>query len=717
MKRILLALVAVLVTVFVAVAAIDLPGRSVLKSLSGKDAREISKYIPVIIKFNDEEALREIEEAGSVIFNRRDELVLACVPADRLQDVSELAGVSRVNVGTGLYKSMDKARVMGNADKVIGGVDLPQSYNGAGVVVGFSDIGFDPHHVNFREDSGSRTKVNRIVAYTDTLARRIELSAPEEIDSWVTDHYDQWHATHVAGILTGGYDANGYHGIATASDIVATTSDLSDACILAGVEDVISYAKERNLPAVVNLSVGSYTGPRDGTDLFCQYLDRLGEEAVICISAGNEGYHYNVLSKDFMSDDDLLKTFVFDRSWMGIHVRGMSDLWSSDSRKFQVALCIYDSVDNEILYTSDFMGGEYGLPEFGLASPGCAVEGDVLNDVFDRCFTGYVRLYSELNEENSRYNIMCAYDVVNKDYKGEWGRFCIGLIVKADEGVHVDGYTDGTNSFFRSMGVPGFVDGRFDGTISNIACGRNVIVVGASNSRNVTPLVSGGDKTYDFTEGTVANFTGYGTTFYGKELPHFCAPGNMVVSSMSTPYIESQDDAAITGRLAVKETVDGKDYYWISECGTSMSTPYAAGVFALWLQADPTLTSSEILEIAVSTASKDATDIDDPRWGAGELDAYKGMKEVLSRASAGNIMSDNNGRLLVSDMGNREFAVTVVGAAMMDASIYSVTGSKLVTVSGIGETVNINVSTLASGVYLLVVESDVAHCVERIVVR
>lgn len=717
MKRLLLGLVAVMMTASVAVASIDLPGRNVLKSLSGKRVREAIKYMPVIIKIADEDALQEIEDVGSVIFNRRDELVLACIPADRLQEVSELVGVSRVNVGAGLHTSMDKARVMGHVDNVIQGVDLPQAYNGEGVVVGFSDIGFDPHHINFRDASGDRTKVKRIVAYTDTLARRIELSAPEEIDSWVTDRYDQWHATHVAGILTGNYNANGYQGIATASDIVATTSDLSDACILAGVEDIISYAKERNLPAVVNLSLGSYTGPHDGTDLFCQYLERLGEEAVICISAGNEGYHYNVLSKDFSSEDDLLKTFLFDRSWMGIHVKGMSDFWSSDSRKFQVALCIYDSVDNEILYTSDFMGGEYGLTEFGLASSDCAVGGDIWEEAFERCFTGYVRLYSELNEENSRYNIMCTYDVVNKDYKGEWGRYCIGIIIRADEGVHVDGYSDGTNSFFRSMGVPGFVNGQFDGTISNIACGRNVIVVGASNSRNVTPLVSGENKTYDFTEGSVANFTGFGTTFYGRVLPHFCAPGNMVVSSMSTPYVESQDDMAINDRLAAKASVNGNDYYWISECGTSMSAPYAAGVFALWLQADPSLTTDDILEIATSTASKDVVDIDDPRWGAGELDAFEGMKEVLSRASAEDVLSDRNGGLLLRNSGNREFAVTVIGAETIEASLYSVTGSEVIAVSGNGDNVVINASSLDSGIYLLVVESDVARYVERVVVR
>lgn len=700
-------------------AGIDLPGRHALKMASaGKSiSRTVDTYVPAVIKISSEEALQELVDMGSVVFNRRDELVLVCIPSEQLQNASELMSVKRVSVGTGMRPYMDKARVMGRADMVASGVDLPQSYNGEGIVVGFSDIGFDPHHVNFRNGDGSGTRVKRIVSYVDTLASRRDMSTENAITSWVTDHYDEWHATHVAGTLAGNYSVNGYQGIATAADIVATTSDLSDACILAGVEDVIEYAKEQGRPAVVNLSLGSHIGSHDGTDLFCQYLDRLGEEAIICISASNEGYQQDVVAKDFESADDRLKTFVFDRGWNGLHISGISDFWSSDSRDFQAAVCIYDCVDYEMLYVSDFVGGYDGLQEWGIASSDCAASGDETNDVFDRCFSGYLRLYSELNEENSRYNIMFTYDVVNKDYKGVWGRYCPGIILKAEPGVHINGYADGYNSFFRSMGVSGFVDGTSDGSISNIACGHNVVVVGASNSRNTTPLVSGGEVTYNFEVGTVADFTSYGTLLDGRKLPHFCAPGNMVVSSVSSPYIEAHGELDIDNTMAAKATVDGKDYYWITECGTSMSTPYTAGVFALWLQADPTLTVKDVRDIAIATAIKDAPDITDPKWGAGELDAYEGMKMVLSEAGTGYIPAGDAQRLLIARDGYRRFRVTVAGASSVRATLYSVTGIPQVKSGADGDNTIVDASQLASGVYVLEVESDVSRHAERIVVR
>lgn len=719
MKRVIFCIILPLAVWIASNAKLDLPGRDMLKGFVGKEygIEEVRKYTPVIAKIEDEEALTELAALGAVIMNRRDELVLAWIPDDRIEDAAELVSVSRISVGAGMHPFMDKARVMGNVDKIAAGLELPRRYDGEGVVVGFSDIGFDPNHVNFRDESGDRTRVKRLVSYVDTLAQRIDISTAEDLQSWTTDTDSEWHATHVAGILAGSYSDNGYQGVATASEIVATTSGLSDACILAGVEDVIAYAKACGKPAVVNLSLGSYTGPHDGSDLFCQYLDRLGKEAVICIAAGNEGHHNNVVLKDFTSSDDMLKTFVFDHSWVGIDISGISDFWSRDSRRFQVALCIYDTVENEMLYTSGFMGGEDGPLEWGIASPELATESDETNDVFDRCFSGYLRLYGELNQENSRYNVLFSYDVRNKDYKGEWGRYCPGLIIKGDAGVHVDGYADGVSSFFRSMGAPGFVNGQTDGSISNIACGHNVIVVGACNSRNQTPLVGGGDAQYGFAEGAVAAFTGYGTLLDGRVLPHFCAPGNMVVSSVSTPYVANRE-AEYVQSLSAGVTVGGKDYYWIADCGTSMSTPYAAGVFALWLQADPTLTVEDIRDVAITTARRDAADIGDPKWGAGALDAYEGLKTVLSRSGIGNADNDSSNRVIVTDGGTGVLRVTVVGAHEVRASLYSLTGAVVASSPDTGgEDACIGVTGLQSGVYVLVVESDVCRHVDRVVIR
>lgn len=65
--------------------------------------------------------------------------------------------------------------------------------------------------------------------------------------------------------------------------------------------------------------------------------------------------------------------------------------------------------------------------------------------------------------------------------------------------------------------------------------------------------------------------------------------------------------------------------------GTSMATPFAAGVAALMLDADPTLTPDEIREIMTSTASRIAGR---EEWevGAGHINAYAAIDKVYNRS-------------------------------------------------------------------------------------
>lgn len=65
--------------------------------------------------------------------------------------------------------------------------------------------------------------------------------------------------------------------------------------------------------------------------------------------------------------------------------------------------------------------------------------------------------------------------------------------------------------------------------------------------------------------------------------------------------------------------------------GTSMATPFAAGVVALMLDADPTLTPDEVKEILKSTASRMAGR---EEWevGAGHINAYGAVDKVYNRS-------------------------------------------------------------------------------------
>ena len=67
--------------------------------------------------------------------------------------------------------------------------------------------------------------------------------------------------------------------------------------------------------------------------------------------------------------------------------------------------------------------------------------------------------------------------------------------------------------------------------------------------------------------------------------------------------------------------------------GTSMATPFAAGVAALMLDADPTLTPDEIKQIMTETATR-MPGYEDYEVGAGYINAYAAVDKVYNRAKA-----------------------------------------------------------------------------------
>lgn len=682
-----------------------------IKTVSEGNSSLDSIYYPVIMQLSNDSIKDVLLSLGTIIFRQRENFVLACIPYNSLEQISRLPLINRMSLSQPLSITIDKAKRMTNVDKVYSGLDLPQSYNGYGVVVGIADIGFDPSHVAFNDG-----RLRRLVCYDELCGKRYDMTSEQEISTWTTDDSTEWHACHVAGILAGNYKGNSYSGIATKSDMVITTSNLYDMAILAGVEDVVEYAKQVGKPAVINMSLGYNLGPHDGSSLINQYLELIGEEAIVCLSSGNDGNKRMGISFDATAEVSELKTFVYDNpNVCGIKMRGAIDLWSRDLRNFLVAVTIYDRISKEFIYTSPFVGSFNGdASTWGIASTSMATENDISIPLFDTDLTGSVRLYSSTNIDNNRYNVYATIDVENhqRDESGQLGRYCIGFIMRANEGVHIDAYADGSGLIFHSLGVPGFTQGNPARSISDLACGKNVIAVGASNSRNTTPQVNENIKVYNFNENEVAYFSSYGTLDDGRILPHFCAPGNMIVAPISGYYIKNMSNELLN-TLAVRANVEGKNYYWVSECGTSMASPHAAGVIASWLQADSSLTVHDVIDIAQSTACTNYADFPNPKWGAGNIDAYAGLKEVLKRAGVGNVLAEDTYNLILRNIGYRQIEIYMLNSHFKEAQIYSLSGSLVYTT----KSTTLNMSSLSAGVYVVKVLHSKGESIERILIK
>lgn len=574
-----------------------------------------ARFEPAVVEVRSEAWLDSLTDAGARILRRRGDLALAYLPIRR--DSVSPESPSRLRRDDGLRQSprrvirpvLHKAMEWYGAERVFTGEGLPQGYDGQGVVVGICDIGIDPLHPTFIDAGSGESRIRRIVQYKESQGERIEV-CPEDYSAWKTDTVAEWHATHVAGIMAGGGAGSPYRGVANGAEIVVTTSQLSDVGLLAGVEDIIEYARSVGKPAVVNLSMGSYNGPHDGTSLFSRYMDMLGEEAVICLSAGNEGNRSNTLQFDFRDGHEFAEMWIGSRDYANYDIYGMTDIWGLDGAPFEIELFVYDSNDGT-------RGTKYLMPRLELA------DGDVWrvdsgsDSELVKYFKGGIEVRGGIWPGNGRRYVQVEYDLHTDEMsnKGRWARYNLGLRVLADKGQHVDIYADGSYSTLRVLAA----DARPGSTasFSDLACGHNVVSVGMYNNGGLAEP-----------SGIVSEYSSYGTLVDGRVMPLTVAPGASLVSAFSS-YADPAPSA--------DHIVEG---IWAHQMGTSMSSPYVAGFIATWLQANPALRVGDVKEIIAATNRHDYPDPENPRHGQGWFDPYAGLLKAIEYAGMDDVGAD-----------------------------------------------------------------------------
>ena len=666
--------------------------------LSNKKANEtITQPCLYLVKLNKEFSSEELDNLDVTILRRRDDLALITVPPQNLESLISSSSILRIEYNSSLSVHMDMAALYSNLLPVRNGEELSKPYTGKGVVVGFMDTGFDPNHINFLDENG-KSRVAK-VAHIQSEPYNIEYAdTPEDIKNRTTDNDGEYHATHVAGILAGSCTQVPYTGVATDATIVATTSMLYDPQILLGLEYIVDYSKSQGKTAVINLSLGTNVGPHDGSTLMSQYLDKIGEEdALICVSAGNEGQNRISFEKTFTENDELFATALNDSySWTGFNMTGGVDLWSDDSTPFDIELLLIDD-DTKSIITS------YQVPVDGLkicSSEISNLSADGFDDTFNKYYQGWVTVDSELNPFNNRFNTVinlgCSTRITETDTG--WAKTFIGFRIKGKAKSHIYGYS--TGCFMSKSGIAGFSNGDPSHSISDLATGENIISVGAYNTRIRYPHIDGSESFLKGNIGDVAYFSSYGT--YGdKHYPDITAPGNPIVSSVSRYY--NGLDENFKNNCSAKVSINSEDYYWYATTGTSMASPFVAGTIALWLEADPSLKVNDIKKIFSETGQKPQTNTQNPQWGTfGIIDCYKGLKYVLSQSGTSNVTAQPNiyiavieDKIIVNSLTDEKFHYNIIATD----------GKNIISGHSTGET-EIDISNLSKGIYIISVVQD-----------
>lgn len=609
MKKILTLSIVALTSSLAAPASFDTP--ALLESIKRPVSRAEASYYPMVLDLDDGTTIDELEAQGITVWYSRGQMALAAVPRSLIQG-AVLEGVSCASLGAVREVALDKAVPDTRANLVLNGDDgLDRAYNGAGVLVGLSDIGFDATHPAFTGRIVGFSNYNLAEnAHTDLLAEGL-----------VTDTDKQTHATHVTGIMAGDDPATVYRGVARGSEIYVTTSEaLYDANILCGVEEIIAYGREHGMPIVINLSLGTTVGPHDGSGAFTRYLDLCAEDATILLSAGNDGNNPVSAHHSFSTESPTVSVGLNSTNYSDLMLfNGSIDIWGRTAAPVRLKIKMWNIADNRYDYSTDWISFD-ALPD------------EILRLSFDddpdlsKWFTGAILAAGQVDPVNGRYNIGVSVDLkaLVKHPAGDFSniRPVFELTSATDTDVWV--YAGGSIELSGSSYLAGLTAGSPERSISDMATGFKTICVGSATTRVTAPRADGGEYNWAgfVTLDEVSGFSAYGTLDDGRRLPDFCAPGAYIVAPANSAWVE-----AGYGRNLVP--TDSPAPY-MADCGTSMASPHAAGIIALWLQACPELTPAQLREIAEKTAVQRGVSITNPRTGAGLIDAVDGLRKALA---------------------------------------------------------------------------------------
>lgn len=620
-----------------------------------------------------------------------------------------------LSVAAGTDLKMVKANEFTGATKAHAGTDLGKGYTGKGVVIAIIDDGFDVTHPAFRDADGNC----RVKAYVNVDSRVFT----ENIQSIISgdNHYMDIHGTHVAGIaagstsssVTGSYvDYKGvmhegeqipFQGVAPDAEIVFVYAD--KAYYQSAIAAVKTYAAGR--PVVFNISAGENQGWHDGMD-YRALVNYLKEEgAIVCVAAGNEGQQNLGVVVEAPAGETVTKIFPLPVN------AGASQLYmmSNRSTPIEAELVAFNKDTKAEIYSIALSDG-LTLGTFSDGVHG----GDAWKNVFAEPTSNtsvWVRNVSGAATECYKYAM--SFNYVPKD-----ASTVVGLRVKVSDGekvmatVFAVNTDNGKKTVFPEPEIDGWVKASPEGSITTLSTVPGVICVGACSSADAHPMLDVNGNSLGLLsqltkEGQVWPETSYGTSMSTNEaLPHVCAPGVDIISALNVNNEEA--DLNYSAAFTDEISADEYNYTWGPLTGTSMATPYVAGTIALWLEANPNLTADEIKNIIAQTSTKKEGD---PRWGAGIINPYEGLRKILGMSGIANTVAGHEPMINITPAG-----IEVVAAASgVTAELYDLSGRRVAAVKSQTNEVAISTESLMPGMYVLRVNDGTNSISRKIMTR
>ena len=574
----------------------------------------------------------QLKSLGVTITGEFDDVVTALVPINKVEQVARLDIVNQIAIAPVAQKYTDQAKNVTKAYQAWNGTSngLPQNYSGTGVVVGVIDTGMDFNHRFFYDSSGN-TRVKAVYLPNATSANGgtapqvgtttlsgYHYTTPAQIAALTTDTNGESHGTHTTG-CAGGSQVGNYAGMAPGCDLVmcGLGDNLSQTSIVNSAKYIANYAKTQGKPCVISISLGSNMGPHDGSSYICRAFDQVATQygAVILLSSGNEGDAYGYAKRSLSSANDAF-AIIHESSTGAANVGGSSyygpaymDIWGRTNDQLKLKVLVVNRNTGAILYTSDEITGSTTLNSFGT------------------WFNSSSNVEISFSSSNNRKNIFIHPTMTgakNSNYR-------LAYIVTSAAGNTIDAWCEGGSA--SRIGISGNISGytlslgQQDGTMSDDICGSKTISVGAMASRT----------SYNgyYNVNDVAYFSSFGTDVKGDNHPFITAPGHVVISSLN-----GYDSYNSQYGTSYSVSYNGRTHKWGEMSGTSMSTPIAAGVVALYLQANPELDVNGVKDAIANSATAYTNPTSPPKQrGYGIINALSGISYILQQSALPRIIA------------------------------------------------------------------------------
>ena len=607
--------------------------------------------LPFIIRIDENRAAETIEalrEAGAVLRAQIGSQLSAEIPLSCLSAVEAIEGVVRIGTAGAAPKPMTdvtRKEVGVSAFDGTEGTVGDMAYTGKDVTVAVIDIGFDFQHPAFKDSEG-RTRIKAYYSPFDNGGTPVVINGmqlpgsvydtPEQIAKLVSDFKYQSHGTHTSTIAAGTRSAQGWGGMAPDADIVlcayvdmssmSTEKKVETMSPFPSVFDALAFLKyyqeKSGKPMAVNMSIGNVAGPHNGRDeMPLAIRDFIAPGRLVAISSGNDGAEPRHLKKVFASDKDTLRTMLQEED---LQLEG----YIQQKAPLSAQLTLYEALaeDGNFVYQDHEnynikWTAKWKSPVISAGADGTYKLNAIDDPKLAEYFPGEIYLKLDFDETLGTTQLK-----FNHTLTPVYG-YSFELSLWSTAGTQIDLF----NAKMQAMGRANCTSGNTELSCNNWASAEKAVSVG-NYCANTTYRSLFNEKDEDSAKlilGDISRESSYGKALNGRQIPMVAAPGTNILSAVSQFYIiDFQTD---------KEKSYNKDMTWQnglydSLTGTSMSSPAVAGIFALWLQADPTLSPEDLEAILKETCrTDDFTKASPQRFGYGKVDAKRGLELVLER--------------------------------------------------------------------------------------